>query len=201
MKKKLITLLSLSLITANMAFAEYAFVDSSDFTGDAFFTPPALARSLEDALEEQFYYTSSLTDSSVNVKVQLDELKQQLANVKKLGTEEFDETISLPLGQPRSYWLFANAYKPVEVAAKLKLPIFVLQGERDYQVTMEDFGLWRSGLLRCKNAYFKSYPKLNHLLQEGSGKATPFEYSHASPVPAYVMDDIASFVRGKQNTL
>ena len=130
-----------------------------------------------------------------------DELKQQLANVKKLGTEEFDETISLPLGQPRSYWLFANAYKPVEVAAKLKLPIFVLQGERDYQVTMEDFGLWRSGLLRCKNAYFKSYPKLNHLLQEGSGKATPFEYSHASPVPAYVMDDIASFVRGKQNTL
>ena len=87
-----------------------------------------LARSLEDALEEQFYYTSSLTDSSVNVKVQLDELKQQLANVKKLGTEEFDETISLPLGQPRSYWLFANAYKPVEVAAKLKLPIFVLQG-------------------------------------------------------------------------
>ena len=160
-----------------------------------------LARPLEDALEEQFYYTSSLTDSSVNVKVQLGELKQQLANVKKLGTEEFDETISLPLGQPRSYWLFANAYKPVEVAAKLKLPIFVLQGERDYQVTMEDFGLWRSGLLHCKNAYFKSYPKLNHLLQEGSGKATPFEYSHASPVPAYVMDDIASFVRGKQNTL
>ncbi len=160
-----------------------------------------LARPLEDALEEQFYYTSSLTDSSVNVKAQLDELKQQLVNVKKLGTEEFDEAIPLPLGQPRSYWLFANAYKPVEVAAKLKLPIFVLQGERDYQVTMEDFGLWRSGLLHCKNAYFKSYPKLNHLLQEGSGKATPFEYSHASPVLAYVMDDIASFVRGKQNTL
>lgn len=156
---------------------------------------------LKMLLRNSFYYTSSLTDSSVNVKAQLDELKQQLANVKKLGTEEFDETISLPLGQPRSYWLFANAYKPVEVAAKLKLPIFVLQGERDYQVTMEDFGLWRSGLLRCKNAYFKSYPKLNHLLQEGSGKATPFEYSHASPVPAYVMDDIASFVRGKQNTL
>ena len=90
-----------------------------------------LARSLEDALEEQFYYTSSLTDSSVNVKVQLDELKQQLANVKKLGTEEFDETISLPLGQPRSYWLFANAYKPVEVAAKLKLAyICSSRGER-----------------------------------------------------------------------
>lgn len=49
MKKKLITLLSLSLITANMAFAEYAFVDSSDFTGDAFFTPPALEEKQEEA--------------------------------------------------------------------------------------------------------------------------------------------------------
>ena len=160
-----------------------------------------LARPLEDALEEQFSYLSSLTDSSADAKAQLDEQKQQLANVKKLGTEEFDETIPLPLGQPRSYWQFANAYKPVEVAAKLKLPIFVLQGERDYQVTMEDFGLWRSGLLHCKNTYFKSYPKLNHLLQEGSGKATPLEYSQASPVPAYVMDDIVSFLHGKRDNL
>ena len=47
---------------------------------------------------------------------------------KSLVPKEFDEAIPLPLGQPRSYWLFANAYKPVEVAAKLKLPIFVLQG-------------------------------------------------------------------------
>lgn len=157
-----------------------------------------LARPLEDALEEQFNYISSLTESSANTEAQLAELKQQIANVKKLGTDRFDDKIPLPLGQPRSYWLFANNYKPVAVAAKLKLPIFVLQGERDYQVTMEDFGLWRSGLLKSKNAYFKSYPKLNHLLQEGSGKSTPFEYNHASPVPAYVMNDIASFVREKK---
>lgn len=158
-----------------------------------------LARPLEDALEEQLIYTFSLTDSSASTKVQLAGLKQQMANVKKLGTDAFDDKIPLPLGQPRSYWLFANNYKPVAVASKLKLPIFVLQGERDYQVTMEDFGLWRSGLLQSKNAFFKSYPRLNHLLQEGSGKSTPFEYNHASPVPVYVMDDIASFVRGNED--
>lgn len=161
-----------------------------------------LARPLEDALQEQVTYIASLTDAAADVKkAQMEELKRQVANVKKLGTDAFNETIPLPLGQPRSYWLMANAYKPVEAAAKLKLPIWVLQGERDYQVTMEDFGLWRFGLLRCKNAYFKSYPKLNHLLQEGSGKATPFEYSHASPVPAYIMDDLASFLHGERNNL
>lgn len=160
-----------------------------------------LARPFEDALVEQFTYIFSLSDSSANAKAKIAELTKQATNVKKLGTDAFDDKIPLPLDLPRSYWLFAVNYKPVEIAAKLKLPILVLQGERDYQVTMEDFGLWRLGLLRCKNALFKSYPKLNHLLQEGSGKSTPFEYNETSPVPGYVIDDIAAFVRGKQNTL
>lgn len=151
-----------------------------------------LARPFEDAVKEQAAYVSSFTNTS---KVRLAELERQLDNVKKLDTDAFDDKIPLPLNLPRSYWEFANQYKPVEVAAELKIPILVLQGERDYQVTMEDFGLWRSGLSHGQNAFFKSYPTLNHLLQEGSGKSIPFEYTRASPVPAYIMDDIASFVR------
>lgn len=155
----------------------------------------ALARPFEDAIVEQVTYISSLKDSSDSAKKQIAEIKKQADNTKKLGTPEFDDKIPLLLDIPRSYWEFANAYKPVEVAVKLTLPMLILQGERDYQVTMEDFGLWRFGLLRNKNAFFKSYPKLNHMLQEGSGKATPFEYERESPVAGYVMDDIASFIR------
>ena len=155
----------------------------------------ALARPFEDAIVEQMTYISSLKDSSDNAKKQIAEIKKQADNTKKLGTPEFDDKIPLLLDIPRSYWELANAYKPVELAAKLTLPMLILQGERDYQVTMEDFGLWRFGLLRSKNAFFKSYPKLNHMLQEGSGKATPFEYERESPVAGYVMDDIASFIR------
>lgn len=155
----------------------------------------ALARPFEDAIVEQVTYISSLKDSSDSAKKQIAEIKKQADNTKKLGTPEFDDKIPLLLDIPRSYWEFANAYKPVEVAVKLTLPMLILQGERDYQVTMEDFGLWRLGLLRNKNAFFKSYPKLNHILQEGSGKATPFEYERESPVVGYVMDDIVSFIR------
>lgn len=155
----------------------------------------ALARPFEDAIVEQVTYISSLKDSSDSAKKQIAEIKKQADNTKKLGTSEFDDKIPLLLDIPRSYWEFANAYKPVEVAVKLTLPMLILQGERDYQVTMEDFGLWRFGLLRNKNAFFKSYPKLNHILQEGSGKATPFEYERESPVVGYVMDDIVSFIR------
>lgn len=156
------------------------------------------ARPFEDLLPEQVAYIASLKDSSDATKAEVEELKRQVANVKKLGTDAFDPKIPLPLGVPESYWRSLLAYKQVEVASKLKLPILILQGERDYQVTMEDFGLWRFGLYRNSNVQFKSYPKLNHLLQEGSGKATPFEYNHASPVPAYVIADLANFISGKE---
>lgn len=154
-----------------------------------------LARPFEDAIVEQVKYVASLKDTSAKAKEEIAEIVRQAANVKKLGTPEFDEKIPMLLNVPRPYWEFAVAYKPVDVAARLTLPMLILQGERDYQVTMEDYGLWRFGLMRNRNAFFKSYPKLNHLLQEGSGKATPFEYNRATPVATYVMDDIASFIR------
>lgn len=155
-----------------------------------------MARPMEDALVEQVAYLASLAGDASAAEEQLAELKRQVANVKLLGTPSFDEQVPLPLNLPRSYWEAANAYKPVQVAARLSLPICVLQGERDYQVTMEDFACWRFGLWRSKNACFKSYPKLNHLLQEGTGKSTPFEYNRAFTVPAYVLDDIAAFLHG-----
>ena len=49
MKKTLILLILSSLIIGNAAYAEYSYVDSSDFTGDAFFTPPALQEKQEEA--------------------------------------------------------------------------------------------------------------------------------------------------------
>lgn len=155
-----------------------------------------LVRPMEDAVVEQVAYLASLAGDASAAEEQLAELKRQVANVKLLGLPSFDEETPLPLGLPRSYWELANAYKPVQVAARLKLPVCVLQGERDYQVTMDDFACWRFGLWRSKNACFKSYPALNHLLQEGSGKSTPFEYNRASTVPAYVLDDIARFLHG-----
>lgn len=159
-----------------------------------------LARPLEDAYAEQVSYLASLAGnpSDANVRRQLSEVRKQAGNVKLLGTDGFDPGVPLPMNLPESYWRLANAYKPVEAAARLSVPILVLQGERDYQVTMEDFALWRAGLLRHRNASFKSYPKLNHLLQEGTGKSTPLEYDQPSPVPAYVVDDIARFIRHGQ---
>lgn len=155
------------------------------------------ARPFEDLLVEQSEYLASLTTPSEQTRAQLDELKRQVANVKSLGTPAFSDTIALPLGLPKGYWEFLRAYRPVEVAASLDCPLLVLHGERDYQVTMQDYGLWLMGLLTRPKAQLKSYPALNHLLQEGKGKSTPLEYNEACPVPSCVADDVAGFIRGR----
>src|SRR5438552_3625294 len=72
--------------------------------------------------------------------------------------------------------------------------MLILQGERDYQVTMEDLKGWRDALERHASVTIKSYPALNHLFLQGEGKSTPAEYQRAGHIPDAVLDDIAAWM-------
>lgn len=96
---------------------------------------------------------------------------------------------------PESYWKDFDAYKPAEAAAKLTLPMLILQGERDYQVTLEDLDGWRRALESHTNVTIKTYPTLNHLFLAGEGKSTPAEYEQAGRIPDFVFDDIANWIK------
>ena len=100
------------------------------------------------------------------------------------------------LGASRSYWLDLRDQHPVDAARSLDRPILVLQGERDYQVTMKDFAGWKQALLGRKDAKFKSYPKLNHFFVAGEGRSGPEEYKKSGHVASAVVDDIAAFITG-----
>jgi dienelactone hydrolase len=100
----------------------------------------------------------------------------------------------LKAAAPASYWEDLKTYDPVASARQLSMPILILQGERDYQVTMKEFNLWKSGLQGHGNVTFKSYPKLNHLFLEGEGKSLPAEYMKPGHIPDYVYADIADFI-------
>ena len=158
----------------------------------------ANARPLEDLVPAQMHYIFSLDSLSKEEEKQLAEMKEQVVNVKKLGTKNFNPKITLPLGLPASYWKDINDYHQLKVARLLTCPILILQGERDYQVTMDDFFLWRKELSGKSNVTFKSYPKLNHLYMEGSGKSSPSEYYQIGSIPEYVTKDIADWIN-KQN--
>jgi uncharacterized protein len=150
---------------------------------------------LEDAILEQTTYILSIDGGiSKEEQVKLDEVKQLVEKVKGLKPEDANSSTDL-FGAPASYWLDLRGYDPPSAAKSLNQPMMILQGERDYQVTMDDFRLWQSALSSRKNVLFKLYPKLNHLFIEGSGKSMPAEYNAPGHVAEQVINDIASWIK------
>jgi hypothetical protein len=95
-----------------------------------------------------------------------------------------------------AYFLDARAFRPEQVAAKLSCRVLVLQGGRDYQVTLaEDFEGWRRALGGDPLAALKVYPELDHRFVAGEGPSSPAQYEEPGHVDARVIDDVAAWVR------
>jgi dienelactone hydrolase len=153
-------------------------------------------RQIDAAVVEQSQYLAD-ADGVVTPQeqAQIDAAKQVAAAVARLTSADVASP-SLIYGAPASYWLDMRAYNPPAIARGLSLPMLVLQGERDYQVTMTDFGAWKAGLTGRSNVTFKSYPALNHLMIAGTGKSLPAEYAVPGHVDGAVVKDIAQWVLG-----
>jgi fermentation-respiration switch protein FrsA (DUF1100 family) len=123
---------------------------------------------------------------------QLDDAKAMQAKVKKLDVG--DEDLPAVMGEPASYWIDLKGYDPAAQAKRLGLPMLILQGERDFLVTMKDFALWKAAVGSGKGVAMKSFPSLNNLFVTGEGKSTTAEYSKPGHVAPEVIDEIARFV-------
>jgi hypothetical protein len=152
-------------------------------------------RPLEDlVLEQAQYIVSQSGNPSLQEQHQIQALEQQVQAIKALQPSGDGSGKEMVLGAPASYWLDLRGYDPAEAAGALSLPMLILQGERDYQVTMADFRRWQDVLSSEPRVQFKSYPELNHLFIAGSGPSTPKEYQTPGHVAAYVIDDLASWI-------
>jgi uncharacterized protein len=156
------------------------------------------SRPLEELLLEQYPYLISLKGKVTAAdKAWLERSQKQLERVKQGKFDKKTPNRDLPLGLPASYWLALKAYDAPATAAKLKKPMLVLQGERDYQVTLADFNGWKKALVGRRDVTFKSYPALHHLFMvgKGKGKSVPAEYYQPDHVAREVVDDVASWIK------
>jgi hypothetical protein len=146
----------------------------------------------------QSQYLASLQGSpSPQVLQQLAALKTQVALAQSAGLSPSTPASELPLNTPASYWLDLQAYRPVSVAAALRIRMFFSQGGRDYQVPPSELQPWQAALSGRTNVAFRTYPAMNHLLIDGSGPATPAEYSVAGHVDGQLVADLARWVAGR----
>jgi dienelactone hydrolase len=135
-------------------------------------------RPFDDVAREQLTYLASLAPGTIDPEQGLKVLRQSA---------------------PEAYWKDLDAYSPTQAASALPIPMLILQGERDYQVSLADLQGWRAAVGGRPNVTIKSYPTLNHLFLPGEGKSTPAEYSQAGHIPDFVFDDIAEWVKKATN--
>jgi hypothetical protein len=155
-----------------------------------------MSRPLEDLVVEQVKYLVNL-DGSVSEAEQksLDAAEQFAREVRSPALTATQQVKMLGATIPGSYFLDLRNYHAGEVAASLRIPMLVLQGERDYQVRAADFEGWKKALSNRPNSMFKSYPSLNHLFIAGSGPSSPAEYAQPGHVADEVVQDIAEWIQ------
>lgn len=155
------------------------------------------SRPLDQLLLEQYQHLYQLNPTPEMEK----EVKEVQKQIAKLNSKDFNLNTpkeELPLNVSAYYWKSMLDYNPLKEAKNIKIPVLILQGERDYQVTMKDFALWKSTLKANKKATFISYPKLNHLFMSGDGAISdPKEYEVKGNVDENVINDIYNFIAKK----
>ncbi|MFC3452310.1 alpha/beta fold hydrolase [Amycolatopsis speibonae] len=125
----------------------------------------------------------------------VDLFTRQAANVDSPGLSPATPAADLPFGFSASYWLDQRGYDPVQAAAGLDKPMLILQGGRDYQVTVEDdLSRWRAGLADRPDVTIRVHADDDHLFFPGTGPSTPADYEEPAHVDPAVIDDIAEWL-------
>ena len=154
------------------------------------------SRPLDKLITEQYEYLYKLTPTQ-ELKDASQKIKEQIAVLNSKSFNLNTPKEKLPFNLSSYYWQSVLGYNPLKEIQKVKIPILILQGERDYQVTMKDFKLWKTTLAKNKNTKFISYPKLNHLFMIGENPSEPKEYTVKGSVNEKVTTDIYNFITRK----
>lgn len=149
------------------------------------------ARPIEDLVLDQVTYIAN-SDGEVSDEEKT-QIKQTREAVEKLRSGKVEPSDTL-LGVPAVYWQTLHKLRPTEIASSLTLPMLIMQGGRDYQVTEADLNLWKKALDGRKNVTFKKFAKMDHLFHKGSGPSTPSDYQEKGYVDESVIKYIARWI-------
>jgi dienelactone hydrolase len=154
------------------------------------------AQPLHWVLVRQFTYLASLRpENEAASRPVIERLTQQAKRIDGPDLTPSTPASELPLGAPASYWLDLRDYDPAALAATLGKPMLILQGGRDYQVTVaDDLARWQAALSDHPEVTIRVYPECNHLFAPGSGPSSPAEYEPAQHVDARVIADVAQWI-------
>lgn len=175
-----------------MVLPRLAMMDSVNPAGLIFMAAPAMP--LPDKIIEQCDYLAKILPDKK------DTYEKQKEEFIRLKTQWYDSATPakyMPFGAGPIYWMDLENYHQTEVAKKVHMPMLILQGGRDYQVTTEDFELWKKALDGRKNAQFRLFSSLNHMMVTGIGASNPDEYKIPGNVNLEVIETIEGWIKAR----
>jgi dienelactone hydrolase len=149
------------------------------------------------AAVRQVRYLASLNPAAAAAsQPAIDALTRQAEAVDSPELTAASQASDLPFGVPARYWLDLRGYDPVATAAATGKPMLILQGGRDYQVTVpDDLVHWSAGLAGRAGVTIEVFDADNHLFFTGTGPSSPAEYEPAQHMDAAVVARIAAWIR------
>jgi dienelactone hydrolase len=158
----------------------------------------AATEPVERALLRQTKYLASLPGQvGSRAAAQLPAVEALVAQLESADLAHLPASTPMPFGTGPAYWLSLRSYDPVTTARRLRQPLLVLQGGRDYNVTVaDDFVVWKRGLAGKAGTTTKLYPAADHLFFDGRGKATPGQDMQPHHLDPALATDIASWIHG-----
>ena len=149
------------------------------------------ARRLDEMIRDQYDFLAALMPEAES------EREAVFADLDRLENPDALKEEDVIAGAYAEYWKWLIGYDAVSLAADIDVPCLLLQGEEDYQVTMEDYQLYRNATEGKDNWIFKSYPGLVHTFTEGKKAEGPAAYTRNGHVSGNVTADIAEFILNK----
>jgi fermentation-respiration switch protein FrsA (DUF1100 family) len=136
---------------------------------------------------------------------ELDRLEQSIARGRRVlatasSTHPPAGSFAPIPGQPalsQVYLLSLHAVCQLVVAKSLALPMLILQGANDFQVSPTlDFAAWQRTLAGKPNVNFHLFPGLSHLFMPGPSHS-PADYAKPAHVDPAVIDVIARWIKAQ----
>lgn len=122
------------------------------------------------------------------IYIQLLAQNEELANIAKPKLDSMAEGFTVSIGNPnllsllrstvQPYLISWFAYNPSEEIAKLDIPVYLVQGETDIQVSAEEFELLKAAK---PDALTKLVPGMNHVLKDAPAERMQNMATYSNP--------------------
>jgi pimeloyl-ACP methyl ester carboxylesterase len=151
------------------------------------------ARPLDSVVVEQTAFRMRVAGQSDSlIAAQTADLVAAFARVRS-GVAPDSEVV---LGASARYWRDLFARRPLDALRRLGVPVLVLQGGKDYQVTRADYELVQAALAGKApgQALTVWLPDLNHLFMKVAGQSTGAEYGLAGRVDEQAIAQLVRWI-------